>query len=274
MKVKEIQSLARGLDVLQVLQGRGSLTLQALHDATGIPKASLLRILKTLIARGMVWQRMVDGAYVPSYSFLNLAGRMDREIELVEVASPILVALTDEVKWPSVLAVPRLSHMEVIETNAPRAEMDHIPLGPLGFQINMLRSAAGRAYLAFCEPAVRDAILDRLRRSGRPGDQLARNDDYVARMLAETRARGYALRDPDFGGDFDRERARADDGRESLGVAIRLGAHVPATINVTWTRRALGRGEAAERFAAPVMRAAEAIADRLAGRHETNAPDR
>ncbi|WP_425050354.1 helix-turn-helix domain-containing protein [Psychromarinibacter sp. S121] len=262
-QVKSIAALARGLEVLQLLQSSGALTLHDLHRLSGIPKASLLRILKTLKEKGMIWQRMVDAAYVPSYSLSELASRMDREHELMEVASPILEALSDEVKWPSVLAVPRLSYMEVIETNARRAYFGDIPLGPAGFQVNMLRSASGRAYIAFCEDAVREAILERLRRSERPGDRLARSPDYVARVLSETRAQGYGMRDPDFGGNFDEGRAKVDDARDSLGVPIRLGNHVPGAINITWSRRVFRREAAAEIFAAPAIRAAEDIARRL-----------
>ena len=151
MQVKSIQALARGLQVLQVLQTSRGVGLADLHRETGIPKASLLRILKTLMERGLIWQRMLDAAWVPSWSLADLAGRIDRDHQLVEVASPILEALTRRVEWPSVLAVPRLSHMEVIETNVTRAYFDQIALGPMGFQVNMLRSASGRAFLAFCE---------------------------------------------------------------------------------------------------------------------------
>lgn len=263
MQVKSINALARGLEVLQILQSSGALTLADLHRLTGIPKASLLRILKTLMERGFIWQRMVDDAWVPSFSLAELAGRMDRESQLVEVASPVLAALTAEIEWPSVLAVPRLTHMEVLETNAARAYFDQIALGPLGFQVNMLRSASGRAFIATCEAPLREAILETLRRSDRPGNRMARSADYVAQVLAETRAQGFGLRDPDFGGDFDRGRAEADDGRESLGVAIRLGHHVPGTLNITWTRRVLSRGRAIELLVPPARRAAEEIARRL-----------
>jgi IclR family mhp operon transcriptional activator len=137
MQVKSISALARGLEVLQILQSSGALTLADLHRLTGIPKASLLRILKTLMQGGFIWQRMVDAAWMPSFSLAELAGRMDRETQLVEVASPVLAALTVEIEWPSVLAVPRLTHMEVLETNAARAYFDGIACG-------LLRSATAR----------------------------------------------------------------------------------------------------------------------------------
>lgn len=263
MQVKSINALARGLEVLQILQSSGALTLADLYRLTGIPKASLLRILKTLMQSGFIWQRMVDDAWVPSFSLAELAGRMDRESQLVEVASPVLAALTAEIEWPSVLAVPRLTHMEVLETNAARAYFDQIALGPVGFQVNMLRSASGRAFVAFCEAPLREAILETLRRSDRPGNRMAHSADHVAQLLAETRALGFGLRDPDFGGDFDRGRALADDGRDSLGVPIRLGNHVPGTLNITWTRRVMKRDRAIELLAPPAQRAAEEIARRL-----------
>ena len=263
MQVKSINALARGVQVLQVLQTSRGMTLATLHAQTGIPKASLLRILKTLMEQGVIWQRMLDEAWVPSFSLAELAGRMDRDQHLVEVASPILDALTRRIDWPSVLAVPRLGHMEVIETNATRAYFDRIPLGPMGFQVNMLRSASGRAFLAHCEAPAREAVLQTLRRSDRPGDRLARSADYVATVLAETRAQGYGLRDPDFGGDYDAGRSVVDDGRESLAVPIRLGAHVPGTLNITWVRRVLGRDKAVALLYPPARAAAEAIAARL-----------
>lgn len=264
VQVKSINSLARGLQVLQVLQASQGLSLAALHRRTGVPKASLLRILKTLMEQGLVWHRMLDEAWMPSFSLAAMAGRRDREQELLEVASPILADLTRRTEWPSVLAVPRLTHMEVIETNVARAYFDQIRLGPMGFQVNMLRSASGRAFLAFCEEPVREAVLQALRRSDRKGDRLARSDAYVAQMLAETRAQGFGLRDPDFGGDFDEGRALVDDGRDSLGVAVRLPGHVPGTLNITWTRKVHKRGAAVALLAGPVLQAAEDIAARLA----------
>ena len=260
MQVKSINALARGLQVLQVMQTSQGLSLAALHQRTSIPKASLLRILKTLMEQGFIWQRMLDGAWVPSFSLAETAGRMNRDHQLLEVASPILEALTRQIEWPSVLAVPRLGYMEVIETNVTRAYFDNIPLGPMGFQVNMLRSASGRAFLAFCEDPAREAILQTLRRSGRKGDRLARSDEYVQAALEETRAQGFGLRDPDFGGDFDEGRSVVDDGRDSLGMAIRLPGHVPGTLNITWARKVLKRDRAIALFTGPAKGAADEIA--------------
>ena len=64
--VKSIRALERGLDVLQALQTGPGAGLKDLHAITGLPKATLLRILRTLAERNLVWQRMADGAYLTS----------------------------------------------------------------------------------------------------------------------------------------------------------------------------------------------------------------
>jgi IclR family mhp operon transcriptional activator len=170
--------VTRAVEVLQIVQASGGVSLSDIHRELGLPKATLLRILLTLQDAGLVWQRIVDNAYLASYSLKENARHLHDISHLVEVASPILSQLTRRVDWPSIPAVPRLDHMEVIETNCPHPYFHHIPLGPIGFQINMLMSATGRAYLAFCSDSERAAVLSRLRRSQRPGD-----GPYLPRLL-------------------------------------------------------------------------------------------
>ena len=203
MSVKVVRALNRGLDVLEAIQASKAASLHDLHLATTLPKPTLLRILKTLIGRDLVWQRIADGAYIASYMFSKRAGAIDEELHLAEAAAPILADLCKRVRWPSILAVPRLDHMVVIETNRPMSYFNYILAAPIGFRINMLRSASGRTYLAFCSQKERAAIFARLRSSSRPGDALARSPTKINQILAETRRRGYGTRDPDFGGHYD-----------------------------------------------------------------------
>jgi len=235
-RVKPIDSLSRGLEVLQVLQEVRAAGLHDLHLATGIPKPTLTRILKTAHLHGLVWQRMVDGAFLPSHTLQRRADS-DDDAWLVEIASPVLEELSRRVRWPSILSVPRLDHMETLETNSSRTYFDGLPPRPHGFRVNLLGSASGRAYLSWCPEPEFEAVLARLRtREGR-AYALARDDAAVRKLVATTRRRGYAVRAPDFGGDHDRPRAEADDGRESIAMPIRLDDRVVGCINLTWWRR-------------------------------------
>jgi IclR family transcriptional regulator, mhp operon transcriptional activator len=262
-KVKPIQSLERGLHVLAKLREMRAASLHDLHRATGIPKPTLTRILYTLYRQGLVWQRMADGAFLPSHLMLQ-RGRLDDTAWLVEIASPVLERLCERVMWPSVLSVPRLDHMEVVETNSPRAYFDELPAGPIGFRANLLRSASGRAYLAFCPDAEREAVLRRLRDRDVVGHELAHDPVAVRRIVTATRRRGYSVRAPDFGGHYSKTRRELDDGRSSIAMPVRSGGHVLACVNLTWRRKALTLTQVVDRYAGDLHTAVTTIEGRLA----------
>jgi len=226
---KLIRSLERGLDVLQSVQTQPGMKLRDLHDATGLPKATLLRILRTLTEHNLIWQRMADGAYLSSCHHNQLrAERMDSATRLCEVASPILRELCQKVNWPSVLTVPRDDCMEVIESNCPKSHVQHLWAGLLGFKVSYLLSASGRAYLSFCSQNEREALLERLRASHEFEQAMAQSSGSIVAVLSQTRAQGYGRRDPSY----------RDDGRDSIAVPIIVTGVVIGCLNLTWSKRA------------------------------------
>ena len=238
-KVKEINALARGLEVLKALHDMRAASLHELHRETGIPKSTLTRILLTLHRQGYIWQRMVDGAFLTSHLEFNRFQQPRDNSWLVEVASPFMEALCEKVKWPSVLSSPRMDYMEVVETNSPKSYFDEIPLGPVGYRANILRSASGRAYLSFCPKQERDAILQRLRDKDLPGNKMAWNEKAIMTLVKETLEQGFGTRAKDFGGDYDLSRQQVDDGRESIALPIKVANTVFGCINITWHSRVL-----------------------------------
>lgn len=262
-KVKTIRALERGLDVLSVLQNSRAASLNDLHRSTGLDRATLTRIIATLEKQGLIWQRLADGAFLPSHMLHERNPSLSDEEHLVEVASPILEKLCKQVDWPSVLAVHRLDHMAVIETNSPKSYFHHIPLGPIGFRINILRSATGRAYIAFCSESERQAILERLKESREPGNFLSRRPPMVKQILSETRELGYGLRYPDFGGDYNSSRNLKDDGRSSIAVPVFVGEDVVAAVNLTWINKVTTVDKIVKRHLGRLQDAAMQIAQRL-----------
>lgn len=252
-RVKPIESLARGLQVLQILQEVRAASLHDLHLATGIPKATLTRILWTAHQQGLVWQRMVDGAFLPRHTQHRV--EPDDDAWLVETASPVLDELAGRLQWPSVLAVPRLDHMETLETNSTRTYFDALPPRPRGYRVNMLGSASGRAYLAFCTEREFAAVIRRLRQHAAPAHGLAFDDEALHRLVSTTRERGYGIRAPDFGGDYSRPRSEVDDGRESIAMPVRVEGRVVATINLTWRRQVLSTTGMIQRHLGDLRRA-------------------
>lgn len=274
-KVKPIHALARGLVVLQTLQKMHAASLHDLHLATGLPKSTLTRILYTLHLQGLVWQRMADGAYLASHG-LQQRAQIDDAAWLVEIASPVLQRLCQQTSWPSVLSVPRLDYMEVIETNSSHAYFDLIRRRPIGYRLNYLRSASGRTYLAFCSDQEREAVLRRLREAGVPGNEKAHDEAFVRELVASGRRNGYGLRVPDFGGHYAKTRKDADDGRHSMAMPIRLDGQVLACMNLTWRVRVASVAKMVEshlgQLRAAVQEVEAGIAEAMAARRATAIP--
>ena len=80
-KIKTIRALDRGLEVLAFLQAARAASLHDMHLATGLPKATLIRIVATLEQRGLIWQRIADGAHLPN---------MDQPAEFRQIVSGFL----------------------------------------------------------------------------------------------------------------------------------------------------------------------------------------
>lgn len=259
-KVKTIDALERGLVTLKTLQEMQSASLHDLHLRTGIAKATLLRILLTLERQGLIWQRLADGLFRPSYTLQERSRRLGQLDHLMECAAPELEALQRSILWPSDLAVRSGTLMTLCESNRTRSYF-MVNRDKLGYEINILRSAVGRAYLAFCPDDEREQILEALRCSPRPGDELASNRRYVAQLLRETRALGYGVRDRGFGGAYDKSRSTYDDGLSALAVPIvKADGALAGCINIVWIERLFKPKEMADRHLRDLQDAAARIA--------------
>lgn len=258
-KVKSVRALERGLDVMMEIQRRRAASLHELHRGLGLPKATLLRMLVTLASRGLIWQRIADGAYLPSNLREASLPHADMLDLLAEIASPHLARLSERVVWPSVIAVPRLDHVEIIETNSSLARIDSAILGPVGGKISYIHTATGRAYLAACDARERAAIIDRLR----PPDPTPASIEALDAIVAEIQQRGYSSRDPLHPWP-DRSRAAViRDGRRSIAVAVRVKGQAVAAINITWPRHRVRTEQIVDQHLATLMETAAQISREL-----------
>jgi IclR family mhp operon transcriptional activator len=252
-KVKPVRALERGLDVLLELQRRRAASLHELHLALKLPKATLLRMLLTLSGRGLVWQRLADGAYLPHSP--SITGDFDLADRIAEIASPQLASLSSIVAWPSVIAAPRLDHVEIIETNSPLLRLDSAILGPVGTKLSYIHTATGRAYLSACEPAEREAILARLR----PRAGAAEGDMLIAEVVRDCALRGYSLRDPLHPWPDRNRQAVRNDGRRSMAVAVAVHGRPVAAINITWPVKRVATEDVVARHLGALQATARAI---------------
>lgn len=261
--IKSIRVISRAVEVMRLLDEEPGQSLASLTARTGLPKASLARVLLTLEQEGLVWRTMADGFYRNRVRVMQLSPRYLEHFRIADVAGPVLRDLRARLVWPSDLSVRSGWHMEQVESSRRLSGLALVR-EEVGFRADMLMSAAGRAYLAWCDEAECREIVEHLRLH--PEDQI--NPQRVAwasvqRMLDEVRTRGYATRDPRYGGSGHPKRD-ADDGLNAAAVPILLEpGKVAGCVNIVWMRR-FDLGREVDRVYVPALRAAAArIAERL-----------
>jgi IclR family transcriptional regulator, mhp operon transcriptional activator len=248
--VKSIRALDRGLEVLDRVREGDGVTLKHLFTRTGLPRATLLRILKTLEEREWIQLGLVGGHYHLGPKMFEPVRVRGRGRSLAELAVPVLNALAKKVIWPSDVAVCRGHSMLILESSRRNAPFV-INHKALGRRPCLLKSAMGRAYLAFCPKEEREQLLEALRRSTHPDDKSVAMQSWVDRVLRQTRAQGYGVREPGYWAGPD------DFGDEvsSFAVPVMTGQKVIGCINLIWVTSA-GTVEAFARMHLDVLKEA------------------
>ena len=159
------------------------------------------------------------------------------------------------------MMVPAGDHMVIAESSQTQTPF-LIKAGGVDSPVNWLLSAVGRAYLAHCPDKEREVILQRLRKSANPVDRLAHEPKRLEKILAETRKRGYGLRDPGFVGGF-YGTAPQDDGLAAIALPLLAGNRVHGAINILWVKTAYTIETFANRYLADLQEAAREIVSAL-----------
>jgi IclR family mhp operon transcriptional activator len=260
-----IQSLAKGLRVLDLLSRETSLGFLQIKRASGLPNATLARILQTLEQEGWVSRRLVDGQYrltsrASGADALNLArGR------LAEIASESLERMHRSILWPSDISICDGSRMLFLESNRgagplmiDRRIMDKFP--------SMLWSAAGRTYLAFCPTAERRKILANLARTGLPDDEKAANVAWVRKMLTQTRRQGYGQREPSYPSPDQKFLGQLG----AIAVPIRARGRTLACLSLVWVLSMASKEQIVQSYLRLLQETADTIGEACAGQAFTS----
>jgi IclR family mhp operon transcriptional activator len=243
---RPIRALIRGLEALAVLNRKNGATVSEVTSEIKLPRTTTYRILETLAEAGYVFRDAADDRYRLTLLVRGLAEGFDDEAWITQIARPCINDLCKDIVWPVTLLSPSGTSMLIRDTT------DHAsPLAverfTAGFRLPLLMSASGRVYLAFCQQAQRDTLLDILSRSTREEDKLARSRPEVEKILEEAREQGYAT--------AVRTRRVLIDDRVLAAIAVRFSASaVPLRLAV-------------ERFVPKLLETANIIRQRFTEAH-------
>lgn len=256
---KSITALARGLRVIEALQGAGPVSLAGLQRRTSLPKATLLRILKTLDEQGWVFRGLGDGCYRLSAE-LEIRNRVpSRHEHLVEAAGPILEGLQETIGWPLAIAVREGIRMRILESTHRNLSLQ-LNYRIIGFEVHFAWSALGRVYLAYCSDSEREDIFEKLSRSSDPRDRIVTAPSWGERLVEGVRMRGYGSRLPRYWLHPDAPPEPLD----AIAVPVMSERNIVAALNMVWIANALSLRTVEQLYLPMLNGAAQMLGDAIA----------
>jgi IclR family mhp operon transcriptional activator len=240
-----VRSIQRGLDVLSEVNRSGGIRASELAQRLSLARPTVYRLLETLEELGYVRRSGSDDRFRVTRKASSLGDGYDPGLVISEAAAPVIGELSRRLVWPVDLSIYENAAMVIQETTHAQSPLS-IDRGMIGRRLPMLRTSAGRAYLAFCRDAERDIILKQVARIDDPDDRPFLDRNYLDKLIAETRARGYGVRAE---GEYNAKTS-------SIAVPVLKAGDVLGCISIIWIRTALDAQEAFTQFAQPMLKAA------------------
>jgi IclR family pca regulon transcriptional regulator len=216
-----VQSLSRGLTVLQAFNAeRPAMTLADMSRATGLTRATVRRLLLTLVALGFV---CTDGrTFELTPRVLDLGFAYVSSLQLPDIAQPFMEALSDRVHESvsaSVLDGSQIVYVARVNTQ----RIMGISLA-IGSRLPAAWTSMGRVLLAGLSEPQLEEFLDELVVSG-PTEQSINDTEALRSEIHTVRSQGYALIDQELEEGIRSVAAPLRDRRGRTLAAINVGTH-------------------------------------------------
>ena len=164
-----IRSISRALAILREVNRRGSLSLTEIAKAVQLPYPTALRIVRTLVDEGVIEREPTRKWYRPTALIQSLAYGFQNNDQLVTLARPRIVALTEQVHWPISIVTPVGNVMVVRDSTSTMTPFTFNHYYP-GWQVPLAVSASGRAFLAHASAEVRQELIAYYEAHGNEGE--------------------------------------------------------------------------------------------------------
>lgn len=250
-----VEAILRGLAVLRHISLHPRSNVGDIHQATKLNKATIVRMIETLVEAGYVVRDADAACYSVTGKVLELSAGYDAVTTIAAACAGILESLQKRIGWPSDIGIPDSCDMIVAATSRAQGRLffNRKP----GYRAPLLATSLGKAYLAFSRSADRTRLIGQLSRLPESWNAPARNDT-VEHLLETVRRNGFATIDPDYA-------AREYDGIvATLAVPIITGRYAIGALNVMYLHEAMSEDEAVVRLLPALRDASLEISAKLA----------
>jgi IclR family KDG regulon transcriptional repressor len=247
--MNQVRSVRRAIQILEAFREGPSRTVTELARDLALPKSSVYELISTLVSEGLVVKEDSTSRYRLGLRLVELARAANHDLEVRQVAHPLIEKLRDEFNETVQLTV--LDGDEILYVDGCESSRQLRTFFQFGDRAPLYCTALGKAILANLPPAKRERHL---RRRGLKAFTPGTLTDPAAlrRELDRTAARGYSVDDMEHEEDV-----------RCVGAPIRdREGRTFASISVSGPAHRLKPGRDRE-IARRVMAAAEEISGRL-----------
>lgn len=237
MDKDNVQSLQRGLDVLRVLGEAAPLTVGDIVKRTGLSRAPVYRIVKTLIGEGYCLAVPNSRLYTVTERVASLAAGLRLSTLVTLAGMPTFATLTKRLDWPVGLVTPEGGEMVVRLASDMNKTMALLKARP-GYVAPVMITTTGLLWLALQNPASAELRIRAIKQH-RDFRKFYSGPEEFDRLIASARADGFLVLDGNFP-------------EVSIGVPLMLGREPVGGLTMRYIRKAMTR-EFAQRDFLPVL---------------------
>lgn len=191
MSASESGTVGKALGILDLIAAQPApIRFSELQKLSSLPKATLYRLVQTLVIEGMLVQDPDSGAYSPGLRLVRLAHSAWRHASLGPVARPHLDALASLTGFTVHLAQLDYGHVLYIDRRDPR-DPDAM-FTDAGKVAPAYCTAVGKAMLAWLDPQQLDQVLS-MQSFHRFTPTTLASEAVLRQSLERVRERGYAV---------------------------------------------------------------------------------
>jgi len=186
-----VRSLDKALRVLGLLaQEHEDIDLGSLAKQAGLPKSTLIRLLSTMRAHGIIQQNPKTRRYRLGWALVRLGKAAERQFDLPRIIHPFLERLAQETGETASLAVRTGEYAFYVDQVLSQNVIRGAP--PTGAALDLHSTAVGKLLLSNLEETEVEQLIHECGLPQRTEKTIS-NMSRLRRELAVTRSRGYAV---------------------------------------------------------------------------------